>query len=87
MLRARAPSCSRGAVPASARPDAPIEQRDVLVGGELRQWDGAMRELLSPIGEEAGGGPRQIAAGSHPLLGAEEALTVPDRRLRARVRP
>jgi len=66
------------AIPEAARLPGAIEQREVLVAGELRHWDGALQELLSPVCEELGDGPRQIAVGSCPLLGAGEALAALD---------
>ena len=65
-------------VPAAARLGTPIEQREYLVAGELRSWDGATQEVLSPICDEAPGGPRQIALGSVPLLGEAAALAALD---------
>ena len=65
-------------VPATARLGTPIEQREYLVAGELRSWDGATQEVLSPICDEAPGGPRQIALGSVPLLGEAAALAALD---------
>ncbi|MCR3823123.1 hypothetical protein K3000_25255, partial [Pseudomonas aeruginosa] len=33
---------SLDAIPEQYRPDAPIEQRDYLVDGQLRHWDGPL---------------------------------------------
>jgi len=72
----RFPAADR--VPEDARVAAPIEQREYLVGGELRRWEGAMQELLSPICEETPDGPRPVVLGSCPLLGEAEALAALD---------
>lgn len=47
-----------------------IHQRHWLVGGELRRWDGPVREVVSPV--LTAGAPTPL--GSFPLLGEEEAL-------------
>ena len=39
---------SLDAIPEQYRPDAPIEQRDYLVDGQLRHWDGPLAPPGSP---------------------------------------
>ena len=53
-------------IPASP---CPIHQRQWLVGGELRLWDGPVREVASPV--LTAGAPTPL--GSFPLLGEPEA--------------
>jgi glyceraldehyde-3-phosphate dehydrogenase (NADP+) len=65
---------TRAEIPPEVRLDTPPEQREYLVAGALRTWDGAMQEVLSPICEESAEGPRQPAIGRVPLLGEREAL-------------
>jgi glyceraldehyde-3-phosphate dehydrogenase (NADP+) len=67
-----------GAIPEAVRLHGPIEQREYLAAGELRQWDGAMQDVLSPICEETANGPRQLLVGSCPQLGGAEALAALD---------
>jgi glyceraldehyde-3-phosphate dehydrogenase (NADP+) len=68
----------RKEIPPAARLEGTLEQREYLVGGALRTWDGAAQDVLSPICEEAPGGPRQIVIGRVPLLGEREALAALD---------
>lgn len=56
----------------------PIEQREYLLNGELRHWDGAVAEVLSPICEETADGPRQVRIGSYPMFGEAEAMAAVD---------
>jgi glyceraldehyde-3-phosphate dehydrogenase (NADP+) len=47
---------------------APIKQRRILVGGEIRDWTGPTKTVLSPVmvcGED--GNLTQIRLGSHPF--------------------
>jgi glyceraldehyde-3-phosphate dehydrogenase (NADP+) len=61
-------------VPAEFALDGPIDQREYLVGGTLRRWDGPVQDVVSPIwaGTPAGPAPRVI--GRQPMLGEAEAL-------------
>ena len=52
----------------------PVEQRDYLVGGEIRRWDGPVQEVLSPVCDETPQGPVQRVIGSFPLFKEREAL-------------
>jgi glyceraldehyde-3-phosphate dehydrogenase (NADP+) len=61
---------ARDAIPAAFRIDQPLEQREYLVGGDLRTWAGPMQEVVSPI--RVGGAPQVL--GRHPLLTEKEAL-------------
>ena len=69
---------ARETIPEAARLAGPIEQREYLVGGELRRSDGAVQEVVSPICEETPDGPRQLVIGSCPRLGPAEALSALD---------
>ena len=53
------------AVPAAYRLPDLVEQREYLVAGELRNWNGPFQEVLSPIGVQ--GQPTII--GRYPLQG------------------
>ena len=66
-------------IPAAYKPDAPVEQRDYLLDGELRQWHGPLAEVRSPVFlREADGSERQVVLGSTPLLDADAALEALD---------
>ncbi len=57
----------------------PILQREYLVNGELRAWDGPVREILSPVSvQQPDGTIKQVALGHTPLLGEAEALAALD---------
>lgn len=61
-------------IPANDRMDSPIRQDCYLVNGELRRWDGPMREVLSPVWVKNGSGPTRKVLGEFPLLTDEAAL-------------
>jgi len=65
---------SCGAIPERFRLDHAIEQRRYLCDGELCEWDGPMREVLSPVCEPAGHGPRRVHIGRYPLMTPESAM-------------
>ncbi len=65
---------SLDAIPEQYRPDAPIEQRDYLVDGQLRHWDGPLAPVRSPVFLAEADGERQVILGSTPLLDADAAL-------------
>lgn len=67
------------AVPAAYRLPDLVEQREYLVAGELRNWNGPFQEVLSPIGVQ--GQPTVI--GRYPLQGEKEALAALDAAARA----
>jgi glyceraldehyde-3-phosphate dehydrogenase (NADP+) len=52
----------------------PIHQVEYLVGGELRQWQGPMQEVLSPVCLDGPSGVQPASLGSYPLLNAEVAM-------------
>ncbi|PJI47881.1 MAG: NADP-dependent glyceraldehyde-3-phosphate dehydrogenase [Pseudomonas sp.] len=65
-------------IPDAWRPDAPVEQRDYLVNGELRRWDGPLAPVRSPIFLATDEGDQQVILGSTPLLDADAALAALD---------
>lgn len=50
------------------------EQREYLIGGELKQWHGALSPVLSPVFVKEADGYKQQVIGATPLLTAHEAL-------------
>lgn len=65
-------------IPEAWRPDAPVEQRDYLVNGQLLRWDGPLAPVRSPIFLKTAEGERQVILGSTPLLDADAALAALD---------
>lgn len=63
-------------IPEKYKLQAPIDQRTYLVGGELRQWDGAVSEVYSTISEP--GEYKPTLLGSIPTMGEAEALEALD---------
>jgi len=70
-------------VPAAYRFAEPIEQRDYLCDGEIRQWTGPQQDVLSPICETVDGVVRQRRIGSYPMLTEKESLEALDAACRA----
>ncbi len=52
----------------------PIHQKEYLIDGELKVWEGKMISVLSPIFLEESGKLKQLEIGSYPAFGATEAL-------------
>ncbi len=66
-------------IPEAFRLGAPIHQREYLVGGELRRFEGPLNEVVSPIRlRNADGSLSEKVLGSTPLLTAKEALSALD---------
>ena len=74
---------SAGQIPEAFRLDAPIEQREYLVDGQLRRWDGPLATVRSPVWLTGDDGEQQVILGSAPLLDAETALVALDAAVRA----
>ena len=55
-----------------------IEQREYLVNGELKIWDGPMNEVVSPVSINSGNGNEKNIIGSTPLLTEKESLEALD---------
>lgn len=70
-------------IPETWRLGAPLEQRDYLVNGELRRWDGPLATVRSPVWLKEGADERQVVLGSAPLLDADTALTALDAAVQA----
>jgi len=74
---------SCGTIPERFRLDQVIEQRRYLCDGEIRAWNGPMREVLSPVCEPMGQDSRRIHIGSYPLMTPESAMQSLDAACRA----
>lgn len=70
-------------IPEQYRPAEPIEQRDYLVDGQLRTWEGPLATVRSPVFLATEQGDRQVILGSTPQLDAEAALVALDAAVRA----
>jgi glyceraldehyde-3-phosphate dehydrogenase (NADP+) len=70
-------------IPDRYRIDAPIQQREYLVNGELRIWNGNLNPVLSPVFIKAGASEKQKEIGSTPLLTSKESLDALDTAVKA----
>ncbi|MFK3817934.1 NADP-dependent glyceraldehyde-3-phosphate dehydrogenase [Pseudomonas sp. NPDC089407] len=70
-------------IPETWRLGAPLEQRDYLVNGALKRWDGPLATVRSPVWLKEGNEERQVLLGSAPLLDADTALTALDAAVQA----
>ena len=61
-------------LPPGVRLPAYLEQREYLVGGELRVWPGDLNPVLSPVFVRTPEGLKQKAIGATPLLTSRESL-------------
>ncbi len=60
-----------------------LEQREYLMDGELKLWQGELNPVMSPVFVKEGNMLKQKAIGSTPLLNAEEALKALDSAVKA----
>lgn len=60
-----------------------LEQREYLIGGELKQWQGDLSPVMSPVFTKERDNFKQKAIGSTPLLNADEALKALDAAVKA----
>jgi glyceraldehyde-3-phosphate dehydrogenase (NADP+) len=62
------------AIPEQHRLSREMHQRDYLVGGRLEQWDGACKDVLSPVCvRRADGSVEQVRIGSYPVMGEAQS--------------
>ncbi|MGD1952868.1 MAG: NADP-dependent glyceraldehyde-3-phosphate dehydrogenase [Leptolyngbyaceae cyanobacterium] len=66
------------AIPESVRLQAPVNQREYLINGELRHWQGDVETVLSPVHIQTEQGPMPVTVGHFPLLTKEESLAALD---------
>ncbi|WP_266366453.1 NADP-dependent glyceraldehyde-3-phosphate dehydrogenase [Tellurirhabdus rosea] len=61
-----------------------LHQREYLIDGELRTWDGPVQEVLSPVYIQTDRGARRKVIGSYPLPASDiEAMQALDAAVRA----
>jgi glyceraldehyde-3-phosphate dehydrogenase (NADP+) len=70
-------------IPEKYRLDGQTEQREYLVDGVLKTWNGPLAQVRSPVYLNGPDGDEQVILGSTPLLDAETALTALDAAVRA----
>jgi glyceraldehyde-3-phosphate dehydrogenase (NADP+) len=63
-----------GNIPAEFDLAEPVNQTEYLIDGELRQWDGAMQEVTSPVCVQSADGCQRVVIGCHPKLTGQESL-------------
>lgn len=71
------------AIPDEYRLQGQTEQREYLIEGELRLWQGPLATVRSPIHLATATGDEQVILGSTPQLDAETALEALDAAVRA----
>ena len=64
----------QGGIPVEFDLPEPVNQTEYLIDGELRQWDGPMHEVTSPVCVETGAGCKRVVIGCHPQLTGKESL-------------
>jgi len=64
----------KSTIPAEHDLKGPINQNEYLVNGELRRWDGPMRDVFSPVYLQTDDGYIQLIIGRYPLLTERESL-------------
>jgi glyceraldehyde-3-phosphate dehydrogenase (NADP+) len=70
-------------IPRHFRLPEPVRQTEFLVDGELRQWEGPVQEVLSPVCLRDGEEVRPAVLGHYPLLTEHTALQVLEAARRA----
>ncbi len=63
-------------IPGEHHVDFPLKQKEYLVNGELRIWEGPCEEVLSPVCINSESGITRKILGSYPLLGEAESLEI-----------
>jgi glyceraldehyde-3-phosphate dehydrogenase (NADP+) len=61
-------------IPDGLLQDIPIAQTGYLINGEIRQWNGPVQQVLSPVWGVIDGAPKPFPIGAYPLLSEKEAL-------------
>ena len=65
-----------GQIPKEYDLTQPIEQKEYLVNGEMRQWKGKTQDVWSPIYVKTDKGYEQKRIGSYPITDAADAMEV-----------
>ncbi len=67
---------SEGSIPKEYQLEKPIEQKEYLVNGEMRKWNGKTQDVWSPIYVKTEKGFEQKRIGSYPITEATDAMEV-----------
>jgi glyceraldehyde-3-phosphate dehydrogenase (NADP+) len=70
-------------IPGQFKIAQPVEQRDYLIKGELKRWEGNLSPVASPVCIKDGDTFKQQIIGSTPLLTSKEALEALDAAVEA----
>jgi glyceraldehyde-3-phosphate dehydrogenase (NADP+) len=70
-------------IPDRYRIDQTLEQREYLIGGEMKTWTGNLNPVLSPVFVKDGNSYKQKVIGSTPLLTSKESLDALDAAVKA----
>ncbi|MBU8895869.1 NADP-dependent glyceraldehyde-3-phosphate dehydrogenase [Corallococcus sp. H22C18031201] len=70
-------------IPEAVRLPAYLEQREYLVDGELRRWEGELNPVQSPVYVRTEQGPQPRVIGATPLLTSRESLAALDAAVKA----
>src|SRR5688572_12688453 len=70
-------------IPEHFKISQPIEQREYLINGELKVWNGNLNPVASPVFVRKASEIRQAIIGSTPLLTTKESLEALDAAVRA----
>jgi glyceraldehyde-3-phosphate dehydrogenase (NADP+) len=70
-------------IPEQFRITEPLRQQNYLINGELRAWNGAMQQVLSPVSVRSAAGSEQKILGEAPLLTETAAMETLDVAVRA----
>jgi glyceraldehyde-3-phosphate dehydrogenase (NADP+) len=70
-------------IPEKWRIASPMEQRQYLCNGEIKEWTGPQHDVLSPIFEVIHDSLHQKVIGSYPLLGEQQSLEALDAACKA----
>jgi glyceraldehyde-3-phosphate dehydrogenase (NADP+) len=70
-------------IPERYRLGEPQEQREYLLNGEMKTWQGPLATVHSPVYLSTEQGPQQVILGSTPLMDADAALAALDAAVQA----
>lgn len=70
-------------IPAEFALAAPVDQREYLSDGEMKQWNGAVHTVYSPVCVPTPDGLQRIAIGSYPVCTEKEAMESLEAAVRA----
>jgi len=71
------------AIPSGDRLPAPVVQREFLLDGAIRTWDGPLRDVISPVWVETPAGPVPRVIGAYPQQAEDQALAALDAAVHA----